>query len=807
MTPDGVAGLRRRARIIVHGIVQGVGFRPFVYRLAREYGLSGDVCNAGGQVVVRVAGDAASVADFIVRLRDSAPPAARVERVTVAALEPDAVPGPDFSVVDSVISVGDSAAAVIGGVGSVVDGVAGGEYGTARLPPDLATCAACARELFDPADRRYRYPFLNCTDCGPRATVIDALPYDRERTAMRVFPMCAACEREYRDPADRRFHAEPICCPDCGPRLSWLADGEHPSESGDSALLAACAVVAGGGIVAVKGVGGFQLVCDAAAAEAVTRLRKAKPRPAKPLAVMVRDLATARTLGTVDELAAAQLGSAAAPIVLLPRRPQAPIAPGVATIGVFLPYSPLHHLLLAELDRPLVVTSGNRGGAPTLTEDPAALRPLADGILTHDRPIRSRYDDSVVRIVAARTITVRRARGFAPTALPLPVPADIPILAVDAQLKHTVAVAVSDSATIGPHLGDLADADTRDAFERSADELCRLHGVRPEFVAHDCHPGYLSTQYARRGWQPDRRIPVQHHHAHVAATAAEHGVTGRFIGIALDGLGFGDDGTLWGGEALLADYTGYRRVARFATAPLPGGEAAVRRPARMALGYLFGAETFGGQPIPPELAAELLRRTGPRETTMIRAMIERDVNCPRASSAGRLFDALAALLGLCDDNTYEGEAAVRLEAAATTCPHPVAPLRWTLHRRDGLLVYDPVPTLRHALELLGEQQVGVIAARFHRTVAEVVVAFATEAADRCGPTDPGMTGPGSAVGRGDTVCLGGGVFQNALLTKLVLAGLAAAGFDACAGERIPMNDGGISYGQAVIAAARTNRRP
>lgn len=752
----------------MHGMVQGVGFRPFVFRLATGFGLAGDVCNAGGHVVIRAEGPDGVLADFVARLADSAPAAARVDRIEVETISAGVAPGPGFSV-----------------VGSVAD-----QRVTPQVPPDLATCAACLRELFDPADRRYRYPFLNCTDCGPRATVIDALPYDRERTAMRVFPLCGACSREYHDPADRRFHAEPTSCPACGPRLIWHPVDETPAATREEALRAACAVVADGGIVAVKGLGGYQLVCDAGDDTAVTRLRRTKPRPAKPFAVMAADLTAARQLGVLDDAAAGLLGGAAAPIVLLPRRADASlsasVAPGSAEIGVFLPYSPLHHLLLAELARPLVVTSGNRGGTPTVIDDTAAHRvlwPIVDGILTHDRPIRSRYDDSVLRVVAGRTTTLRRARGYAPDRMPLPVRAATPVLAVGAQLKHTAALAVDDAVILGPHTGDLENTDAYAAFEQAADALCRLHGVWPDIVVHDRHPAYLSTQYARRR-SAARRIAVQHHHAHVAATAAEHGITGPFVGVALDGLGLGDDGTFWGGEILLADLTGYRRFGRFATAPMPGGAAAVRRPARMALGYLFGAERFGADDIP---GAALLDRMDPREVTVIRRMIEREVNCPRASSAGRLFDAAAALLDVCDDNSYEGEAAARLEAAAAGHPG-TSPLRWSLHRRDGLVVYDPAPTLRDAVLLAADEPVGEIAARFHRTLAAVVVAMAAEAATASGT---------------EVVCLGGGVFQNARLTTAVLDGLADAGLNGLAGERIPMNDGGISYGQAAIAAART----
>jgi hydrogenase maturation protein HypF len=755
-------------------MVQGVGFRPFVYRVATGLGVRGDVRNAGGSVDIRAEGPAGSVADFIARLADTAPAAARIDRVEVAPLGPGVVLGPGFSVLGSIAAT----------------------RATPQVPVDLATCAACLRELFDPADRRYRYPFVNCTACGPRATVVDALPYDRERTTMRLFRMCPACAREYHDPGDRRFHAEPICCPACGPRLAWRTGTETSCTAGEEALQDACAVIAAGGIVALKGIGGYQLVCDAAAEETVARLRKTKPRPAKPLAVMAADPAAARELAVIDDLALTVLRSAAAPIVLLPRRCDAPlpaaIAPGTTEIGVFLPYSPLHHLLLFQLRRPLVVTSGNRSGAPTVVDDAAAwsaLRPVVDGFLVHDRPIRARYDDSVVRVAAGRTTTVRRARGYAPAAVPLPVPSPTAVLAVGAQLKHTCALASGDVAILGPHTGDLENSDTYAAFEQSAHDLSRLCDARPDIVVHDLHPAYLSTRYARRGWPDRQRLAVQHHHAHAAATAAEHAVTGPFVGVALDGLGLGDDGTFWGGEILLADLTGYRRFGRFATAPLPGGAAAVRRPARMALGYLFGAEQFGAPRIPGAAAAALLDRMDAREVEVIRRMIDRELNCPRASSAGRLFDALAALLGLCDDNTYEGEAAVRLEAAAAG--HPGArPLRWSLHRRDGLLVYDPTPTLGDALELAAGEPVGEISARFHRTVAAVAVTMAAEAA---------------AAGGTDVVCLGGGVFQNARVTAAVLDGLAAAGLTGLAGERVPMNDGGISYGQAAIAAATMGR--
>ncbi|MCX2951500.1 carbamoyltransferase HypF [Lentzea sp. NEAU-D7] len=719
-------------RIEVHGTVQGVGFRPQVLRLATELGIRGDVRNVGGHVVITACGTPDTLSAFRLALRERAPRHARVDDITVTPHEDIGRTG--FVVLDS-----------------------GFAAGPRTIVPDLATCDACVAELFDPDDRRYRYPFINCTDCGPRATIVKSLPYDRSRTSMRGFPLCTWCCAEYHDPADRRFHAEPVACPDCGPRLRW------GDVRGNEALHVSARVMARGGIVAVKGVGGYQLICDAADEDAVARLRKLKHRPRKPLAVMVRDLAEARTLSAVDGEAAELLQSPAAPIVVLPSHT------GGLDVGLFLPYSPLHHLLIRGLGRPLVVTSGNRSGEPIVISDEEAaakLGPMVDGILSHDRPILERYDDSVVR--AGRM--VRRARGFAPSRLPLPVASPAPVLALGAQLKHTAALAVGDHAVLGPHTGDLENAETLTAFERTADALCRWQDASPEYCAHDLHPRYLSTGYATR-WSRERRIPVQHHHAHVAATAAEHGVRGRFIGVAYDGLGLGDDGTLWGGEILLATYRDYRRVGRFGRAPLPGGEAAVRRPSRMALGYLHGAEDFGAESIPDTRRAA--------ETVLVRRMIERQVNSPLASSAGRLFDAASALLGLCEENSYEGEAAVLLEAAAAG--HDGPSFDWKLHRRDGMWVYDPVPTLRD-LVTCGDPT-GVAAARFHTTIAEVTAALVREVAD-------GVT----------TVCLGGGVFQNRRLVDAVTRELGD--FQVLVGERVPVNDGGISYGQAAVAAAR-----
>ena len=743
-------------RADVHGIVQGVGFRPFVYRTAVSCGLHGDVRNAGGHVQIRVRGTDLAVERFLDRLVREAPPLARIDRIETAPWDDAGENG--FRVLPS-------------------DGATSGGQ---DIPPDLATCPACLRELFDPADRRYRYPFINCTDCGPRATIIADLPYDRARTAMAGFVMCAQCAAEYADPADRRFHAEPIACPACGPRLSW------GQLRGEEALAAAVTAIRAGGLVAVKGIGGYQLVCDAANEAAVARLRQAKGRPRKPFAVMVPDLDRV----SLDEPERTLLASPAAPIVLVRGsgvRVAPGVAPGLSEVGLFLPYSPLHHLLLRELARPLVVTSGNRGDEPIVFEPEPARRvlgPFVDGILDHDRPILSRSDDSVARVVAGRPAMVRRARGYAPATLALPVAAPQPVLAVGAQLKQTVTLAVANRAMLGPHTGDLENAETFAAFERSVAQLSRLAGHAPRVVCHDLHPGYLSTQYARDRFPPEDRIGVQHHHAHVVATAAEHQVAEPFIGIAYDGLGLGDDGTLWGGEVLLASYTGYRRVGRFGRAPLPGGAAAVRRPARMALGYLFGTA------LDEHLGAALLDRLDPREVAVVRRMVARGVNSPLASSAGRLFDALASLLGIADDSSYEGEAAILLEAAAAGEPGPGNALRWRLVERDGLLVYDCAATLADALRRARQEPAAAVAAAFHTTLAEVTLAFADRVRARYGVS---------------RVCLGGGVFANRRLTTAVLGGLTAAGFDVYLADQVPVNDGGISYGQAAVAAARMAR--
>ncbi|MEU8251330.1 carbamoyltransferase HypF [Nonomuraea sp. NPDC048916] len=647
------------------------------------------------------------------------------------------------------------------------------------LPSDQATCAGCLRELFDPANRRYRYAFIDCASCGPRAAIIESLPYVRDRTTMRHFPMCAACGAEYHDPAGRRFHAESIACASCGPRLRFLG------ITGDPALRAAIEIVAGGGVIAVKGPGGFQIMCDAIDDAAVARFRELTGRPAEPLPVMVRDVTGAGALGVLTEDDRRLLGGPSAPIVLVPRRRHAVLSTGVCAgttgVGLLLPGTPLHHLLLDGLRRPLVVVAADDSIG---SEDAAALG--VDGVLTHDRPVVTCRDDSVVRSLGSRSTVIRRARGLADAPLPLPVAARRPLVAMGAARASTFTLADGERAILGPHLGDLTDARALEAYEGELDRLGRLHGIEPVHAAHDLDPGCLSSRLARR-WPS--RVAVQHHHAHVAAVAAEHALEAPFLGVAYDGLGLGDDGTFWGGELLLATYTGYRRLGRFSHAPMPGGAAALHRPARMALGYLVGGETTG-KPIPMGLAADLPGFPAPEA---IRQVIAR--GAPVTSGAGSLFDAAAALLGLCAVAGFEGEAAMRLEqAAAGSCSAslpvspPVEPLAWRLARRDGLWVYDAVATLRDLLEARADgEPVGRIAAAFHATIAAVTVLLCERAAAEHDVT---------------TVCLSGGVFQNRLLAADVLARLTLAGFEPYIGERVPVDDGGVSYGQAAIAAAR-----
>jgi hydrogenase maturation protein HypF len=792
--------------LVVRGVVQGVGFRPFVWRLASELELDGSVRNQAGQVEIVIAGTEEAVETFAGRLRTDAPPRARVEGVLTGVVESDRFPAR--------------------GSGFIIEESEAAASSDRLFPPDIATCDDCLNELFDPGDRRYLYPFINCTNCGPRATIIEDLPYDRAKTSMREFRLCPACEAEYRNPADRRFHAEPVACPACGPQMSYRRPRDAaPTAHRGAAMDAAVEDLRAGRIVAIKGLGGYHLACDATDSLAVARLRDRKHRWAKPFAVMVRDVGVAREVAGLTTEEEALLTSPARPIVLVERRHGAAggyssLCDGVVTadpgraaalnrrVGLFLPYTPLQHLLLEALGRPIVLTSGNLSDEPLATDDAEAvdrLSGIADSFLAHDREIRARYDDSVTRLVEGHESVIRRGRGYAPEPLPLPVPLPdgATVLAIGAELKHTFTLARGGRAHVAPHTGDLEDLLTHRAFESNLAHLSRLLDLEPEWVAHDLHPGYLSTQYAASHFPESRRIGVQHHHAHVASAAAEAGLTEPFIGVAYDGLGMGEDGTFWGGEVLVANLASYRRVGRFGRAPMPGGALAVKKPYRMALGYILAAEpleqissspsSWSSLPsshsdrwLDPELTRAFLGRLDPREVEVVRTQLARSLNAPMASSAGRLFDAAAALLGIRDVAEYEAQAAIELELLAEEGSVPA--LDYAMARVGDVLVYDPRPTLRALLVGRAEgQSCEHLAARFQETIATVTRELVADA--RAGAETR-------------SVVLSGGVFQNQWLAGEMVRRLTRDGFQVHTNHLVPANDGGISYGQAAVAAAR-----
>jgi hydrogenase maturation protein HypF len=754
-----------RTRLRVEGVVQGVGFRPFAHALATRLALGGLVGNDSDGVFVEVEGDAAAVGAFRDALHREAPPLAVIERVTAQPLAP----------------LGERAF-------SIVASRAGAVRHT-LVSPDTATCAACLAEVADPADRRFRHPFASCTHCGPRFTIVTDVPYDRPATTMAAFPMCTDCGREYTDPADRRFHAQPVCCPRCGPRLRLL-DGAGAPVAGDPVTQAA-ALLDAGGVLAVKGLGGFHVAADAANERAVATLRARKHREDKPFAVLVPDLDAARLLCTLDAPAEAVLTSPRRPIVLLPRRPGAAVArsvaPGNASLGLVLPYTPLHTLLAAALGRSFVLTSGNVSDEPiAYRDDEAAARlpGIVDATLTHDRPIHTRTDDSVVRVFRGREYPVRRSRGYVPHPVALPVPARRAVLACGAELKNTFCLARDGHAFVSHHIGDLENYETHRSFTEGIAHFRRLFDIVPEVVAHDLHPEYLSTKYALS--LPDVELPgvellgVQHHHAHVASCLADNGVTGPVIGVALDGLGYGTDGTIWGGEFLLADLTGHRRLGHLDAVPMPGGAAAVRQPWRMAAAHLAAAFPDGA---PADL--DVVRRHADRWDA-VTAMARSGLNAPPTSSAGRLFDAVAALLGVRDEINYEGQAAIELEQRADRAHRGAYPVRLLDGEPFRVAGADLVRAVVE--DLLAGTDTGVVAARFHRGLTAAVVAGCRRARD-----DTGLT----------AVALSGGVWQNMLLLGATADALEAAGFTVLTHARVPTNDGGISLGQAAVAAATT----
>ncbi len=764
----------QRARVFITGAVQGVGFRPFIYRLATEMALAGWVNNSSAGVTVEIEGETTALQTFINRVEAEKPPASFIQTLDVTWLTPAGYR--DFSIHHSDAS---------------------GEK-TAIILPDLATCPDCQREIFDPTNRRYRYPFTNCTNCGPRFSIITALPYDRPNTTMTAFAMCDECRAEYENPFDRRFHAQPNACPNCGPHMEWWdADGQVIAIY-DEALLQAVEAIRQGKIVAVKGLGGFHLMGDARRDDTVQRLRQRKHREEKPFALMFPSLDRVRAVCNVSELEAALLMSPQAPIVLLRKNTGAVlrgfsgagtqahpniaenVAPNNPYLGVMLPYTPLHHLLLAELGFPVVATSGNLSDEPICTDEREAverLRGLADVFLVHNRPIERHVDDSIVRIVGGREMLMRRARGYAPLPIRLSAPVR-PLVAVGAHLKNTAAVARGSDVFISQHIGDLETEAAFDAFRRVIASLQQAYELQPEAAVHDLHPDYLSTQYARAAGLP--LIGVQHHYAHVLACMADNEIDAPVLGVSWDGTGYGTDGTIWGGEFLRVDEHGFDRFAHLRTFRLPGGDAAVKEPRRTALGLLYevyGDAIFDRHDLAP------LRAFSWQELQVLRGMLRRGLNAPVTSSAGRLFDAAASLIDLRQRCSFEGQAAMELEFTLNGVS-----INDTYHcelRGESPIVIEWQPMIEGLLaDAAAGLPTGVMSARFHNTLVELIVAVAGRA--------------GAA-----QVALSGGCFQNVYLTERAINRLREAGFTPYWHRRVPPNDGGIALGQ-VMAAGRSS---
>lgn len=761
-----------RQRIVVTGVVQGVGFRPFVHRIATELGLAGFVGNDSGAVFLEVQGRPAPVAEFGRRLCAEAPPLARIAEVRFADVAADPACPPEFLIVPSRLAAGT----------------------TTPIPPDIAVCDDCVAELFDPLDRRYRHPFVTCTNCGPRFTIITKLPYDRPATTMSGFAMCARCATEYHDPADRRFHAQPIACPHCGPSL-WFASRAGRVSGSDAALTATQHALASGAVVAIKGVGGYHLACAVDDEAAVGALRARKARGAKPFAMLVRDLAVARRYAHLDATEAAVLCSPARPIVLLRRRAGAQVAeavaPGSPLLGLMLPYSPIHHLLLAPVPGSsgpapdaLVLTSANRSDEPICyTDGDAAQRlpALCDAVLDHDRPIHVPCDDSVVRVVhdeeGAHELPIRRSRGYAP--LPIDLQLDGPaVLAVGGELKNTFCLTDGRRAYLSGHIGDMATWETLQAFERAVSQLSEIRG-RPARLAADLHPGYHTRSWAERHVDERPLDLVQHHHAHVVSLLAEHGRLGEpIIGVSFDGTGYGCDETIWGGEILTLDTRSHRfvRAGHLAAVPLPGGDAAVRNPWRMALSQLWAADIDWTPDLAPVAAATA------DELRLTRSQLETGAGCVPCSSVGRLFDAVASLLGVRHRIDYEGQAAIELEAlaqsAGETCTRPSLP---PTVGPDGVI--DPAPMVQTMVAALyAGTPPAVLAAAFHQAVAVAVAEVVAQVAG------------GTAL-----VGLTGGVFQNVLLLEACRMQLRQNGFEVITHRIVPPNDGGLALGQAAVS--------
>ena len=754
---------RERLKVIVRGAVQGVGFRPFVYRLASELKLTGWVSNSSQGVFAELEGPRTALDAFSIRLRKEKPPRAIIQSLESSFL--DAIGYSGFEIRKSE-TAGDKSALIL---------------------PDIATCVDCLREVFDSTNRRFRYPFTNCTNCGPRFSIIEALPYDRANTSMKKFAMCIDCEREYHDPLDRRFHAQPNACPRCGPQLQlWDENGGTLSVK-DDALRRATDAIRSGKIVALKGIGGFQLIIDARKEEAVIRLRERKRREEKPFALMYPSLDAVRADCEVSEIEERLLLSPESPIVLVgrDRRARRPnqltkaVAPRNPNLGVMLPYSPLHHLLMRELSFPIVATSGNLTDEPICIDEHEALQRLhglADLFLVHDRPIVRHVDDSIVRVICDREMVLRRARGYAP--LPIAVRSKIEgrksktVLAVGAHLKNTVALKIDNNIFISQHIGDLETEQAYSAFQRSAQDLPRLYDARIDVIACDMHPDYLSTKFATQLGLPNK--PIQHHLAHVVACMAENEIEPPALGVVWDGTGYGLDGTIWGGEFLLVKGDGsFERAAHFRQFRLPGGDRAIKEPRRSALGLLY--EIFGdGAWDFPQFVADLSEQ----EKSLLQQMLAKQINAPLTSSVGRLFDAAAALVGLRQTSSFEGQAAMELEFARQG---GIADAYSFVVTATTPIVVDWEPGIRELLDdVAGCAGASLVSAKFHNGLVEAAVAVAKKIGSQ-------------------TIVLGGGCFQNRYLTEHLVARLREENFQPYWHQRLPPNDGGIAFGQAAVA--------
>ncbi|PID74459.1 MAG: carbamoyltransferase HypF [Desulfobacterales bacterium] len=759
-----------QVEILVTGTVQGVGFRPFVYTLASRFALTGDVANTGTGVLIRARADQDVLDSFVAAIRSQAPPLAIVDDIVVTTAQ--GVLSPDqFRIITS-----DNRS-----------------LATTAIPADIGLCADCLAELLDKDNRRYHYPFINCTNCGPRYTIIEGLPYDRAKTSMREFPMCAACESEYNDPGNRRFHAQPNACPECGPEIT-LHDADGNRQNSDDPISDLVAGLALGKIAAIRGLGGFHLAVNACSEKAVARLRRRKQRPDKPFAIMVADIEAARRLCHIDENEERVLRSFEQPIVLLRKKESSPlaenVAPKIAELGLMLPYTPLHHLLFTSpgCPRALVMTSGNRSGMPICTGNSEAVETLgaiADCFLLHNREILTRVDDSLVRVIHKKPALLRRARGYAPAKLQLAM--DLPqILACGGGLKSTFSLGRGNAVYPSQHIGDLENAETLAFYQESIDHMQRLYQIKPELVACDLHPDYLSTHHARQTNLP--LYPVQHHHAHAVSVMAEHNLSSPVLAIIMDGIGIGTDGRLWGGEILKAGLTDFERLAHLSPLQLPGGDVAAREPWRMAVAALYA--TFGKQGLHPSSLPTTLQSIPEKQRAVIGALLESGLNAPQTSSCGRLFDAIAGLLGICPKMSYEGQAAMELEALAATAKTSdwISAPAWNCSATDdggqGPLQIDTGEYIKRVVDRLhNSDDIAVIALEFHHLLVQSVSGLVMRLAEQTGIRQ---------------VVLSGGCMQNSLLQEGFFSLLNRGDLEVYTGCALPVNDGAVSVGQAII---------